>query len=106
MMMPKQLVGLQQVNAWGAENIQEYCAGLWPAVEPLLNKGGIELPKERHLRQPNQESLIENRESRIKRVSKRSAANGTCGSASQLPTPYSPKVRPCSRAIIPLMMNW
>ena len=47
MMMPMQLAGLQQVNAWTPEAIQEYCAGLWSAVEPLLSKAGVQLPEER-----------------------------------------------------------
>lgn len=47
LMMPMQLAALQQVNAWGGAGIQEYCAGLWSAVEPLLNKTGIQLPEER-----------------------------------------------------------
>ncbi len=47
LMGPMQEAGLQQVNAWGASNIQAYCAGLWSAVEPLLNKAGIQLPEER-----------------------------------------------------------
>ena len=47
MMMPMQLAALQQVNAWGAANIQTYCAGLWDAVVPLLASAGVALPEER-----------------------------------------------------------
>lgn len=47
MMMPMQLAGLQQVNAWGPKALQEYCAGLWSAIEPLLSKAGVHLPEER-----------------------------------------------------------
>ena len=46
-MMPMQLAGLQQVNAWGAANIQAYCAELWSAVKPILNKAGVEVPDDR-----------------------------------------------------------
>ncbi len=46
-MMPMQLAALQQVNAWGAANIQEYCAGLWSGIAPLLSKAGMELSEVR-----------------------------------------------------------
>ncbi|TXF89821.1 aminotransferase class V-fold PLP-dependent enzyme [Neolewinella aurantiaca] len=46
-MMPMQLEGLKQVNAWGAENIQAYCNELWSGVAPILANVGIELPEER-----------------------------------------------------------
>ena len=42
-----QMTALQQVNAWGPENIQTYSAGLWSGIEPLLEKAGIQLPAER-----------------------------------------------------------
>lgn len=47
MMMPMQLAGLQQVNAWNPEDVQTYCASLWASIEPLLNKVGIKLPEVR-----------------------------------------------------------
>ena len=47
LMGPMQMTALQQVNAWGPENIQTYCAGLWSGIEPLLEKAGIQLPAER-----------------------------------------------------------
>lgn len=46
-MTPMQEAALQQVNAWGQENIQQYCAGLWEAVTPDLAAMDIFLPTER-----------------------------------------------------------
>lgn len=47
LLAPMQVAGLQQVNAWSPEAIQTYTAGLWSAVEPMLNEIGIELPEHR-----------------------------------------------------------
>jgi selenocysteine lyase/cysteine desulfurase len=46
-MTPMQVAALQQVNAWGQENIQQYCARLWEAVVPDLGSMDIILPAKR-----------------------------------------------------------
>ncbi len=44
---PMQIAALQQVNSWGQENIQEYCAGLWTVIADELDKLGVILPTNR-----------------------------------------------------------
>lgn len=46
-MSPMQLAALQQVNAWGADGIQEYCSGLWDFALPTLRELGITVADER-----------------------------------------------------------
>lgn len=47
LMAPMQLAALQQVNAWGPERIQAYCAALWHGVEPVLQELGVNIPAQR-----------------------------------------------------------
>lgn len=47
LMMPMQLEGLRQVNAWGTSAIQEYTGGLWQVIADELHNLGIVLPAHR-----------------------------------------------------------
>ncbi|MEL7161879.1 MAG: aminotransferase class V-fold PLP-dependent enzyme, partial [Bacteroidota bacterium] len=46
-MAPMQLAGLQQVNTWGQEATQAYCAKLWETVTPSLLSLGVLIPRVR-----------------------------------------------------------
>ncbi|MEM1358235.1 MAG: aminotransferase class V-fold PLP-dependent enzyme [Bacteroidota bacterium] len=43
-MAPMQIAGLEQVNEWGQDNIQAYCAHLWDAITPDLESLGVRIP--------------------------------------------------------------
>lgn len=47
LLTPMQTAALQQVNNWGQDNIQEYCAGLWTVIEDELAKLEVVLPEQR-----------------------------------------------------------
>ncbi|MEM9261768.1 MAG: aminotransferase class V-fold PLP-dependent enzyme, partial [Bacteroidota bacterium] len=46
-MAPMQIAGLEQVNEWGQDNIQAYCAHLWDAITPDLESLGVRIPSAR-----------------------------------------------------------
>jgi selenocysteine lyase/cysteine desulfurase len=47
LMIPMMEAALLQLNAWGIDQIQAYCASLWSGIEAELEELGIELPTHR-----------------------------------------------------------
>ncbi|SER41774.1 aminotransferase class V-fold PLP-dependent enzyme [Neolewinella agarilytica] len=47
LMLPMQIAGLAQVNAWGGDRIQAYCANLWSVITDQLQELGVGVPADR-----------------------------------------------------------
>ncbi len=47
LMLPMQIAGLAQVNAWGGDRIQAYCANLWSVITDQLQELGVGIPADR-----------------------------------------------------------
>jgi selenocysteine lyase/cysteine desulfurase len=47
MLVPMQQSALSQLNAWGIQNIQDYCESLWEPILPGLAELGIHLNEKR-----------------------------------------------------------
>ncbi|MEM9837121.1 MAG: aminotransferase class V-fold PLP-dependent enzyme [Bacteroidota bacterium] len=47
LLIPMQIEALRQLNAWGIDRIQDYCAGLWQPILSDLARLGVSLPAQR-----------------------------------------------------------